>query len=348
MRLYNRNGILYIDINGKRTSSKLQDTPTNRKLLENQYKNTEFYKKFNVKTKGKTVLEFCREVLEEKEKKLQPTTIRSYYSLFQSRIVPFFDKKYPHEITPAKIKDWYYTFKDRTTLNTCVTGILIPAFENAIIEGYIQTTPFIVKFPTLKSDYEMKPFTLQEIDLILSYKENPYKNFLGVAFFTGARTGEILALEWKDIDFENKTIAINKTRTLGMTKTPKTKSSTRVIDMLPQCEFFFREQKKVTGLSKYIFLKSNGKIYNNSGDLLYEWYKLLEKLNLEKRNIYQTRHSFASNMLSNKENPLWVSQMLGHKTLNMTLEIYTKYIKEENAPRKTTFLDKNIFRFAQN
>ena len=70
--------------------------------------------------------------------------------------------------------------------------------------------------------------------------------------------------------------------------------------------------------------------------------------NLEKRNIYQTRHSFASNMLSNKENPLWVSQMLGHKTLNMTLEIYTKYIKEESAPRKTTFLDKNIFRFAQN
>ena len=348
MRLYNRNGILYIDINGKRTSSKLQDTPTNRKLLENQYKNTEFYKKFNVKTKGKTVLEFCREVLEEKEKKLQPTTIRSYYSLFESRIVPFFDKKYPHEITPAKIKDWYSTFKDRTTLNTCVTGILIPAFENAIIEGYIQTTPFIVKFPTLKSDYEMKPFTLQEIDLILTYKENPYKNFLGVAFFTGARTGEILALEWKDIDFENKTITINKTRTKGLTKQPKTKSSFRVIDMLSQCEFFLREQKKVTGLSKNVFLKSNGKIYNNSGDLLYEWYKLLEKLNLEKRNIYQTRHSFASNMLSNKENPLWVSQMLGHKSLNMTLEIYTRYIKEEKALRKTTFLDKNIFRFAQN
>ncbi|QNK85401.1 hypothetical protein HOO31_01945 [Aliarcobacter cryaerophilus] len=75
MRLYNRNGYLYIDINGKRVSSKLKDTPTNRKLLENQYKNDEFYKKFNVKTKGKTVLEFCMEVLEEKEKKLQPTTI---------------------------------------------------------------------------------------------------------------------------------------------------------------------------------------------------------------------------------------------------------------------------------
>ena len=121
-----------------------------------------------------------------------------------------------------------------------------------------------------------------------------------------------------------------------------------MIDMLPQCEFFLREQRKITGLSKYIFLKSNGKIYNNSGDLLYEWYKLLEKLNLEKRNIYQTRHSFASNMLSNKEEPLWVSQMLGHKNLNITLEKYTKYLKVEKTGRKTTFLDDEYFSFAQN
>lgn len=348
MRLYNRNGTLYIDINGKRVSSKLKDTPTNRKLLENQYKNTEFYKKFNVKTRGKTVLEFCEEVLKEKDKRLQPTTISIYYSLFQSRILPEFNKKYPHEITPAFLKEWYSTFTDKSTLTTCVSAILKPAFENAIIEGYIQTTPFIVSFPTIKSDYEIQPFNLQEIDLILSHEDNPYKNFLGVAFFTGARTGEILALEWKDIDFEQKTININKTRTKGLTKQPKTKSSFRVIDMLSQCEFFLIEQRKITGLSKYVFLKSNGKMYNNSGDLLYEWYKLLEKLNLEKRNIYQTRHSFASNMLSNKENPLWVSQMLGHKSLNMTLEVYTKYIKEEKALRKTTFLDKNIFRFAQN
>ena len=118
--------------------------------------------------------------------------------------------------------------------------------------------------------------------------------------------------------------------------------------MLPQCEFFLREQRKITGLSQNVFLRASGKIFSHSGDLAKGWHKLLKSLNLEKRSIYQTRHSFASNMLSNKENPLWVSQMLGHKSLNMTLEIYTRYIKEEKAPRKTTFLDKNIFRFAQN
>ena len=53
-------------------------------------------------------------------------------------------------------------------------------------------------------------------------------------------------------------------------------------------------------------------------------------------------------MLSNKEDPLWVSQMLGHKNLNITLEKYTKYIKLERPGRKTTFLDENVFKFAQN
>ncbi|MBL3519465.1 site-specific integrase [Arcobacter lanthieri] len=347
MRLYNRNGILYIDINGKRTSTKLKDTPSNRKFLENQHRNDEFYQKFNVKIKAKTVIEFCEEVLEEKEKKLQPTTMKAYNSLFQSRIIPFFDKKNPHEILPRHLKEWYSTFKDKSTLATCVNGILKLAFENAIIEGYIKNSPFIVSFPTFKSYYEMKPFNLQEIKLLLDNSTGWLRNFLGIAFFTGARTGEILALEWKDIDFDEKTININKTRTSGITKSPKTKSSNRIIDMLPQCETFLREQRRITGLKQNIFLRKSNTLFHHSGELALDWYKLLKELNLGKRNIYQTRHSFASNMLSNKENPLWVSQMLGHKNLNVTLEKYTQYIKVERDERKTTFLDEENINFAQ-
>ncbi|WP_051488736.1 site-specific integrase [Aliarcobacter lanthieri] len=349
MKLYNRNGILYIYINGIRKSSGLKDTKENRKLLENHYKNDEFYKKFDVKTKGKTIIEFCEEVLIEKEKRLQPTTIKTYNSLFRNRIIPFFKRKYPHEVNPLMLKNWYITFKDRSTLNTCVNGILKLAFENAVIDGYIKTSPFIVSFPTLKSDYEMKPFNLQEIKLILDNADDWFKNFLGIAFFTGARTGEILALEWKDINFEENTISITKTRTMGLTKTPKTRSSYRTIDMLIQCETFLKEQRKITGLSESLFVLKgykNKKLYNSSSLILY-WKKILEKCKLEYRSIYQTRHSFASNMLSNKEDIFWVSQMLGHKSINITSEKYSKYIKS-NRDKKTTFLDNEYLYFVQN
>ena len=57
MKLYNRNGILYIYLNGVRKSSGLKDTKENRKLLENHHKRDEFYKKFDVNTIG--VLNFC-------------------------------------------------------------------------------------------------------------------------------------------------------------------------------------------------------------------------------------------------------------------------------------------------
>ena len=348
MKLYNRNGKLYIYMNGVRKSSGLEDTQKNRELLENNHKNDEFYKKFDVRTKGRTIIELCEEILIEKEKKLQATTIRSYYSNFNKHILPFFSKKYPHEITPKNIKDWYSSIKTLGTLNICVNSILKPAFENAIIEEYIKTSPFIVSFPTLRSDYEMNPFNLEEIKLILDNASGWFKNFLGIAFFTGMRTGEILALEYKDINFTEGTISINKTQTMGLNKSPKSKSSIREIDILSQCEIFLKNQQKISGLAKNLFKaeRRDGKIYG-SCTLKYQWEKLLKKCNLKYRNIYQTRHSFASNMLSNKEDIFWVSKMLGHKNPNITLEKYSKYIKS-NRTKKITFMDKENYVFVQN
>jgi len=338
MKFYNRNGILYVNINGNRISTKLKYSKSNIKLYESYAKNEEFFNKFSVRKKDKSILDFCEEVLIEKEKRLQPTTIDSYYSLYSNRIIPYFSKKHPKDITPLILKEWYSTFKDKATLNTCVSGILKPAFENAIIEEYIKTTPFIIRFPTFKSNYEMNPFNLQEIQLILDNATGWFKNFLGVAFFTGMRTGEILALEWNDIDFEESTISITKTRTAGITKKPKTKSSIREIDMLSQVEVFLKNQQKLTGLNKKIFLKKQGKDFYSSTSLFQKWKELLKICVLEYRNIYQTRHSFASNMISNGEDVFWVSQMLGHKNMNITLEKYSKYIKPKKT-KKRTFLD---------
>ncbi len=162
------------------------------------------------------------------------------------------------------------------------------------------------------------------------------------------RTGEILALEWKDINFEENIISITKTQTMGINKRPKSKSSVREIDILSQCEIFLRNQQKISGLGKNIFNaeRREGKIYG-SCTLKYRWEKLLEKCNLEYRSIYQTRHSFASNMLSNKEDILWVSKMLGHKNPNITLERYSRYIKS-NRNKKITFMDTENYVFAQN
>jgi integrase len=117
--------------------------------------------------------------------------------------------------------------------------------------------------------------------------------------------------------------------------------------MLPQAEKFLKEQKKLTGLAEYVFISPiTEKHFIDSNSLNGHWKKLLLKSNFIHRGIYQLRHSFASNMLSNGEELLWVSSMLGHKSANITLEKYTKYMRKTRE-RKVTVFDTLSTKMAQ-
>lgn len=337
MTFYNREGMLYARINGKRISTKLKYSKENIKLFTSYSKNDEFFSKFNVDNINiPTVIELCEEVLEEKEAQLKPTSMCMYRSMFKTYIVPYFNKRID-EIEPLDIDKWYKNFTNKSGIITS-ESVLKPAFEKAILRKYITTSPFVITKPRIKSDYKINPFTLKEIELLLYNTKGWFKNFIGLCFFTGARTGEILALKWCDINFNNYTIDINKTQTNGFTQSPKTESSIRIIDMLPQSEDFLKNQRKETGLREYVFLPKGKKICTSSY-LTPTWNNLLIQVGLEHRGIYQTRHSFASNMLSNKEDLNWVSQTLGHKNPGITQQKYFKYIPVKRNERKNTFLD---------
>ncbi len=339
MTFYNRKGMLYARINGKRVSTKLKDTKANRKLFESYSKNDEFFKKFNVKKDMLTVIELCEEVLKEKEKELKPTSYRSYESLYNSRIVPYFNKMIPSEVTPLIIKEWYKTFTDRQTLKTC-EAVLKPAFENAILSKMITTTPFVIKKPKFKSDYEINPFSLEELKMILKYENNPIKNFLGISFFTGLRTGELCGLKWSDIDFKKNKLSVNRTITAGFEQDPKTKSSKAKIDLPIEALPYFKSQQLKTGLREYVFYsKRNINPYKSSTTLASKLKEILRKLNIKERTIYQTRHTFASIKLSMGERLEWVSYMLRHKSPRITQEIYFKYMPELDTERVIINLD---------
>ncbi|MGN8502443.1 tyrosine-type recombinase/integrase, partial [Helicobacter pylori] len=94
---------------------------------------------------------------------------------------------------------------------------------------------------TLKNALEAKeiePFNLEEVKTIIENAPSlRLKAFLVVAIFTGMRTGEQLALQWEDIDFNQKTITINKSlNELGQITSPKNKPSIREVDLLEPVE----------------------------------------------------------------------------------------------------------------
>ena len=331
MTFYSRKGILYIRMNGKRASTKLEDTPKNRKLVESYHKNDEFFNKFNLNTKIPNVLDYCEQILLEKEKTVKSSTLICYYSVYNTKIKPYFKNKTVIEIKAIDISNFYKMFKDKgSRAVACV--ILKQVFERAIIEDYIKYSPLVVSYPRIKSNYEKNPFTLNEVNLILS-TDSKIKNFLGVAFTTGMRGGEIIGLKWEDIDFVNDRISINRTIKYGIEQTPKTKGSLATIDLPIEAKIYFQNQLKLTGLKKsYVFL-NDGKRYNALSAISYHFTNLLKDLNLKHRGVHQTRHTFASLKLSYGERLEWVSYMLRHNSPALTQSVYYKYIPRIDEPR---------------
>ncbi|WRD29095.1 site-specific integrase [Helicobacter pylori] len=205
--------------------------------------------------------------------------------------------------------------------------------------AFCETERFIEKNPyfsiTLKNAQEAKaiePFSLEEVKTLLENAPSlRLKAFLMVAFFTGLRTGEQLALTWEDIDFNEKTITINKSlNELGQITTPKNKPSIREVDLLEPVGKILKElQASEPANKKFVFIS----MPKRSTMFQRAFRSLLRALNLKDRKLYTTRHTFASLMLSQGEEAMWVSKTLGHKDLNTTYKTYSHYIPKQDKER---------------
>lgn len=328
-----KNGMLYARIKGKKVSTKLEDTLQNRKMFEKCYSNNEFLDKFGITIKSSpTVIELCEEVLKDKESTLKPSSHTSYLSLFESKIVPYFSDKKVTDIKPIDIDGFYKTFTDKGSLNTC-NSILRKAFEYAILQEHIVNTPLSISKPTIKSKYVPNPFSMEEVNLLLGEAQGQFLNMLGILLTTGLRAGELISLRWSDINFTEDTIDVQRTMYKGRIQSPKTIGSKAVIDLPFEAKTYLLEQRKVTGLREYLFYTRFNKPFTNHNSLNDKLYCCLDKLNLKKRSIHQTRHSFASLKLSYGEKLEWVSFMLRHDNPSFTQKVYYKYIPRKKEER---------------
>ncbi|WP_441701856.1 site-specific integrase [Helicobacter pylori] len=216
-----------------------------------------------------------------------------------------------------------------TSLNALLKSFL--AFCES--EQFLSQNPYFAI--TLKNAQESKaiePFNLEEIKtLIKNAPSLRLKAFLTMAFFTGLRTGEQLALLWSDVDFENKKIHIDKSLNLsGAITSPKNKPSIRQVDLLEPVEKILKELKASEPANKKMIFLS---IPKRTQEFQKAFKALLKALNLKDRKLYTTRHTFASLMLSQGEEAMWVSKTLGHKDLNTTYSTYSHYIPKQEKER---------------
>ena len=150
-----------------------------------------------------------------------------------------------------------------------------------------------------------------------------------LSMFTGIRIGELCALKWSDIDLEKSILTIRKTMQRikdldGKTATkilidsPKSKSSARTIP-LPN---FLTDILKNIRTESEDYILTGKKLFTEPRTMQYRFAAILKKLNLPKVNFHALRHTFATNCVSLGFDVKTLSEILGHSSVEITLNRY--------------------------
>ena len=175
-----------------------------------------------------------------------------------------------------------------------------------------------------KSD--INPFSLDEINQILSSCRTDFREYFLIRFFTGMRTGEVDGLQWKYVDLDKKQILVRETIVDSEISYTKTDFSQRIIDMSEPVYQAFKAMHGRTGEYQFVFVNGTGKPLNHNSVTKRVWYPLLRHLGIPKRNPYQMRHTAATLWLEAGEAPEWIANQMGHANTEMLFRVYSRYV----------------------
>jgi integrase len=276
--------------------------------------------------------------LDIKKTELKKSSLHKYIGILNNYIYPYFgdltskEANNMHNIRKFILQIDNLSPKGKLSTKTTkdVLMILGGCLQEAFYDEQIEKNNITLLRALKANKPNINPFAKHEVKALLSLSKGWFNIFLNVAFYTGMRTGEILALHVKDVDMDNNVIHINKTRGKFGVGSPKTLTSIRDIPIFKPLKIVLIEYLKIHN-HKYLFVNQYGNPFNSSKNINEKYYRpLLKKCNLPYRRLYETRHTFATNMLeSGKFSVNEIARLMGHSNTQMIFNRYTAFIESE-------------------
>lgn len=231
------------------------------------------------------------------------------------------------------------------TVNT-VIAVLLKSLNDARINGVISAGDIPAFHRPQKVLRRVECFNSKEQRSIEKYiLESKKKRLFGIiiCFYTGLRIGELLALEWSDVDLENGRLNVNKSCHYGrdvngvykrIVEAPKTESSDRIVPIPRELTKYFKMMDTGDCLN---VVSHNGKpVPTRTYQAAFT--SILKKLGIENRCFHSIRHTFATRALESGMDVRTLSELMGHKNPSVTLSRYAHSLIEH----KTLMMEKLV------
>jgi integrase len=279
---------------------------------------------------------------------VSPKTGERYRQLIEHQIIPHLGALALQSLRPNHIATWHATLLregrcDGAGLCGRTVGhahrVLHKALADAVSRELLLRNPASVVRPPKVESGELAILSPSEVTTVLAaIRETDIWPHIVFSLSTGVRRGELMALQWGDIDLENGKVrierAIEATKSKGLRlKAPKTRHGRRLIALPPICVEALREHRK-TQLETRLKLGIGKLLPDHSvfGDvegsprhpdwLTYHWNHHVKALDLPRVTLHALRHSHASALISSGQDVVTVSRRLGHASPTITLSVY--------------------------
>ncbi len=317
--------ITYRDILGKQHTAGLYDTIKEAKKDLWKYDNVDIDKQ-NI-----TYYEIFSKFLKKAKQKYAESTYSNYKSIYKRFFENIQEVKYD-KISSIKWQEYFYDIEAKNGAyiqQTCLKFAKAAA-NYAILHNLIEYNVFSkIKKATLP-EVEINHLTVKELRLALEECRKSYPQYFPLLYTfigTGAREGEIFALNKDDFDYNNLTIRINKQYTNNkLYLKPKTASSNRYINIFEDLAEVIKEHiEKSDNDNPLLFPNRAGNYHNDSNFRSRLWNKLLKLCGINKRvRLHDIRGSYIDMGLANGLSVKFVQNQVGHSKAETTLNVYAK------------------------
>lgn len=302
---------------------------------------------FESHTAGVTIDCYTEIFLGRIEQTRKHTTYADYRKILDRDIQPVFKGLDLRSITREKVKDLAMSClakgqSPKTVQNIvrCLSSLLSHAVEDGLI--LVNTALKPGKFlPKISKRRTLSPLTREEVAHLLDTAKTRMPRYYPLflcALRTGMRMGELLALQWPDIDWQGRFIEVRRNYTHWKVTTPKSGESRRV-DMsqglMQTLKDVLLERQIEAGATAtevplWVFPSETGGLLHPHNIRDRVFYGLLTKAKLRRVRFHDLRHTFASLLLQNGESPVYVKEQMGHSSIQVTVDLYGHLIPGGN------------------
>ena len=304
---------------------------------------------------------------------LKKTTLKNYLCTYDYHIRGGFGKKRVADVKYSDVKLFYLHLLNDCNLMLSTLGtihsILHSLFQVAVRDGMVRNNPSdnMIAEVGRKAGKKSRPrsaLTEEQQKTFMGYvagkpKLRRWLPLFTVMFGTGCRIGELLGLQWENVDFDNGFINIDHSLTFQNREhrkcyftidKPKTEKAVRIVPMVDSVyealrKEYARQEREgfskevIDGREGFVFIDPNGRLYNNH-KVNYKISYIVRKYNEEERkeaekenreplalphfSCHSFRHTFCARLCENEVNLKVIQDVMGHSSITTTMDVYAE------------------------